>query len=109
MRMQRRLWLQHALAASAVGWADAARAGAETIEVNTASLAQLEALGGVGPPMAAQMIAERQRRAFADWGDLRRRVRGVGAKVAARLSAQGLRVDGTPYAANQGPASGGTR
>lgn len=69
-----------------------------TLEINTATLAQLEALGGVGTALAARVIEERARRPFADWADAQRRLKGLGPKLAARLSDQGLTVNGKPHA-----------
>ena len=69
------------------------------VEVNTASQAQLESLRGVGVALSQRLLEERSRRPFADWNDLAARVPGVGPKLAERLSAQGLRVGGRPYAA----------
>jgi competence protein ComEA len=68
------------------------------LDLNTASLAQLEALGGVGTALAARMIDERARRPFADWADAQKRLKGLGPKLAAQLSEQGLTVNGAPYA-----------
>ena len=75
-----------------------ARAAPATLDINTASLAQLEALGGVGTALAAQVIDERARRPFADWADARKRLKGLGPKLAAKLSEQGLTVNGAPFA-----------
>ena len=80
-----------ALACAGAGAAPAA------LDINTASLAQLEALGGVGTALAATVVEERARRPFADWADARRRIKGLGPKLAAQLSEQGLTVNGAPY------------
>jgi competence protein ComEA len=64
------------------------------VDVNTAKLAQLEALGGLGTTLAARIVEERQQRLFSYWADLRHRVKGLGPKVAARLSGEGLTVNG---------------
>ncbi len=75
------------------------RAGsASTLDLNSASLAQLEALGGVGTALAAKMIEERAQRPFADWADAQKRLKGLGPKLSAQLSDQGLTVNGAPYA-----------
>jgi competence protein ComEA len=74
------------------------RANASTLDLNTANLAQLEALGGVGTALAARMIDERTRRPFADWADAQRRLKGLGPKLSTQLSDQGLTVNGAPYA-----------
>jgi competence protein ComEA len=68
-----------------------------TFDVNRASLAEIERLRGVGTTLAASLVEERDKAAFTDWNDLIRRVKGVGAANAARLSAQGLTVNGAPY------------
>jgi competence protein ComEA len=75
-----------------------ASAAPSALDLNTASLAQLEALGGVGTALAARMIDERARRPFADWVDAQKRLKGLGPKLAAQLSEQGLTVNGAPYA-----------
>jgi competence protein ComEA len=91
-------WVALAVAACIASAADT------TIEINRATLAQLEAVGGIGTTLAARIVEERQRRPFADWGDAQRRLKGLGPSVAARLSEQGLTVNGVPYsAAAQGP------
>ena len=64
------------------------------LEINTASQAQLESLPGIGPALAERILAARAQAPFSDWADLRRRVAGMGPKVARKLSEQGLRVNG---------------
>lgn len=70
---------------------------AQPLDINTASLAQIEALGGVGTALAARVIEERTKRPFADWPDAQKRVKGLGPKLAAQLSDQGLTVNGAAY------------
>ena len=70
---------------------------ATTLEINSANRAQLESLPGIGPALAERMLLARATRSFDDWADLRRRVRGLGASSAQRLSASGLRVKGLAY------------
>ena len=72
----------------------ALRAEPTPLELNTATRAQLESLQGIGPSLAEQILLARRKGPFTDWNDLRRRVRGVGPKLATRLSAQGLVVNG---------------
>lgn len=79
-----------------VGWATGSSAA---LELNEVSLAQLEALGGVGTTLAARMVEERAKRPFADWVDAQKRLKGLGPKVAAQLSQQGLTINGAAYAA----------
>lgn len=64
------------------------------VEVNTATRAALESLPGVGPALADRLLAARP---FKDWPDLMRRVPGVKAATARRLSDAGLRVAGQPF------------
>ena len=59
----------------------------------------LESLGGIGPALSARILQAREGSAFATWEDLRERVRGIGPAKAAQLSAQGLTVSGSAYAA----------
>jgi competence protein ComEA len=72
-------------------------AAEQLLELNSASLAQLEALGGVGTALAARVIEERSKRPFADWSDAQRRIKGLGPRMAAQLSDQGLTVNGARY------------
>lgn len=88
----------HWRAALAALAAHAALAAGEPVEINSATLAQLEALGGVGTALAARILEERARLPFADWADAQKRLRGLGPKLAAQLSDQGLTVNGAPYA-----------
>lgn len=88
--MQRRAWLL------LVGLPLIALA-ATPLELNQATQAQLESLAGVGPDLAERLLKARADKPFENWGDLRRRVTGVGAKLARKLSDQGLRVRGQPF------------
>lgn len=63
-------------------------------EINDATRAQLEQLNGIGVTMADRILLERERRPFADWDDLERRVKGVRGARAQRLRAQGVTVNG---------------
>ena len=83
-----------------LAWTLAALA-AQPLDINTASLAQIEALSGVGTALAARVIEERAKRPFADWPDAQKRVKGLGPKVAAQLSEQGLTVNGVAYQSAQ--------
>jgi competence protein ComEA len=67
------------------------------LDVNQASAAELDSLRGVGPGLSTPLLAERDKAAFKDWADLIARVKGLGPGNAARLSAQGLTVDGAAY------------
>ena len=92
----RRGWLM-TLCLSALLACGSARAQAERIDVNHASEAQLDSLKGLGPATTRRILAERDKAVFKDWQDLLARVKGLGPSQAARLSAQGLTLDGQSY------------
>ena len=76
-----------ALAAIVLNGATAASAAAAPLDLNTASVAELEALPGIGAAKAAAIVEERQVRPFADVDDLER-VRGIGPALLAELRSQ---------------------
>lgn len=73
------------------------------VDVNRADLPTLEAVKGIGPALADTILQERAKAPFTDWADLLRRVNGLGAASARRLSEAGLTVNGTSFASR--PAS----
>ncbi|HLO95934.1 MAG TPA: helix-hairpin-helix domain-containing protein [Burkholderiaceae bacterium] len=64
------------------------------LELNRASRAELESLPGLGPSLVGLMLGAREQAPFRDWQDLARRVKGMGPRSMARLSAAGLRING---------------
>ncbi len=66
------------------------------VDVNKADVAALDSVKGVGPAMSKQILDERAKGEFKDWADFQKRVKGVGDKRAAKLSAAGLVVAGKP-------------
>jgi competence protein ComEA len=70
---------------------------AAPVDANTATLAELEAVGAIGPTIAQQIIDERRRGTFKDWQQLIDRVKGIGRHNAARLSAEGLTVNAASF------------
>jgi len=66
-------------------------------DVNQASVAELEAIKGIGPALSAKISSARQQAAFKDWADLVDRVSGLGASHARRFSEAGLTVAGKAY------------
>ena len=80
----------------------AAAAFAASVDVNKASLAELEAVKGIGPVAAAKILDERKKATFKDWGDVMQRVRGIKDARAARLSDAGLTVNGEAFHASAG-------
>jgi len=75
----------------------AAACHAAPVDANTATQAELETVAAIGPAIAQAILDERRHGAFKDWQQLIHRVRGIGPHNAARLSAEGLTVDGASY------------
>ncbi len=78
------------------------------VDANKGSAAELDGLKGVGPAMSKRIIDARTQTAFKDWSDLMSRVKGVKEKKAAKLSAEGLTVNGESFkgdAASPKPAA----
>lgn len=92
------LWCCTTLYANAQPAAAISNANAP-IDFNQATEAQLDSLRGVGPATTRRILQARDERAFSDWADLIRRVRGMGPSAAASYSAQGFVVNGVPYSA----------
>jgi competence protein ComEA len=67
------------------------------VDVNQASVAELDGIKGIGPAMSSRILDERKKAPFKDWKDLMTRVKGVGQASAARLSAGGLTVGGASF------------
>ena len=76
------------------------------VDVNTATEADLDSIKGIGPGTSGKMLEQRKASKFKDWPDLIARVPGIGDKRAAKLSAEGLTVNGAKYqpAAAEAPA-----
>ena len=79
------LWL-----GSAMGMANAA------VEANRAPPEDLMTIRGIGPATSQRIVEARAERPFASWPDFIQRVHGVGPVRAARMSEQGLTVNGQP-------------
>lgn len=93
------LTLKPLLAAAALLCAAASFAATE---VNTASVAELDGVKGIGPSLSARILAERDKSHFTSWEDLMHRVKGIRGAAAQKLSAQGLTVNGAPFTPAQG-------
>ena len=75
----------------------AAAAFAASVDVNKGTLAELEAVKGIGPVAAAKILDERKKGAFKDWGDVMQRLHGIKDARAAKLSGAGLTVNGEAF------------
>lgn len=65
------------------------------VDVNKADQAALDSVKGIGPAKSKQIVAERSKGGeFKDWADFEKRVKGIGAKNALKLSQAGLQVNG---------------
>jgi competence protein ComEA len=67
------------------------------VEINSADQATLESVKGIGTGLSDRILAERTKAPFNDWAELMRRVKGIRAASAAKLSAAGVTVNGAPY------------
>jgi competence protein ComEA len=80
----------------------AAATALAAIDVNQADQATLESIKGIGPALSSRILDERKKGSFKDWNDLMQRVNGVGAGNAARLSNDGLTVNGSAFSPGAG-------
>jgi len=101
--MMKKLLLAIATMVATMGFAFA------QVDVNKADVAALDSVKGVGPKMSKAILDERAKGEFKDWADFEKRVKGVGEKSSAKLSAAGLQVngksrDGAPASAKPGDA-----
>jgi competence protein ComEA len=69
------------------------------VDVNKATDAQLDAVKGIGPVTTKLIMTERKKGEFKNWEDFIERVKGIGESKAAKLSAEGLTVNGSAYKA----------
>lgn len=85
-----------------------AAAAFAAVDVNTASPADLDSIKGIGPGTSSKILEVRKAAKFKDWSDLIERMPGIGEKRAAKLSSEGLTVNGEsfkPVAAAAKPVS----
>jgi competence protein ComEA len=67
------------------------------VDVNKADQATLESVKGIGTKVSVRILDERKKGQFKDWADLMARVKGIKGGAAARLSKEGLTVNGAGY------------
>jgi len=81
---------------------------AQQIDLNKATEVELDGLKGVGPVLTKAVMDERKKAPFKNWEDATSRVKGLGLQKASSLSDQGVRIQGSAYAAkaaDQKPAA----
>ena len=66
------------------------------LEINQATVAELDSLRGMGPALSAKVLQARDQRPFDSWRDVMKRVSGFGPAKAQQFSDQGLTVNGQP-------------
>jgi competence protein ComEA len=86
--------LKKILAVLAMLFAVAAMAA---VDVNKGTAADLDGIKGIGPGTTKLIMDERKKGEFKDWADFIKRVKGVGDVRAAKLSGEGLTVNGAAY------------
>ena len=86
--------LKKLLAVVAMLYAAAAFAA---VDVNTAKASDLDGVKGIGPVMSKRILDERRKGKFKSWDDMIARVKGLGGNSAAKLSGEGLTVDGEAF------------
>ena len=67
------------------------------VDANKGTEAQLDAVKGIGPVTSKMITSERKKGDFKNWEDFIARIKGVGDARAAKLSAEGLTVNGSAY------------
>ena len=75
-----------------------AAASFAAVDVNKGTAAELDGVKGIGPVMSTKILDERKKAPFKDWNDFITRVKGIGEKSAAKLSTEGLTVNGAAFA-----------
>jgi competence protein ComEA len=81
-------------------WLGGAWAG---VEVNHAPQEDLLVIKGIGPATSQRILEARSDKPFTDWDDFIQRVKGVGPAKAAKMSDNGLTVNGARYTPSQSP------
>ena len=74
-----------------------ATASTAAVDANKGAAADFDALKGVGPAMSKRIVEARRQGEFKDWADFMQRVKGMKEKTAAKLSGEGLTVNGQAF------------
>ena len=75
------------------------------VDINKATPADLDSIKGIGPSTSTKIVDERKVSPFKDWADFIQRVPGLGDKRAAKLSSNGLTVNGDAFKSNAMPVA----
>jgi len=76
------------------------------VDVNKADQAALDGVKGIGPKLSKTILDERKKGGdFKDWADFEKRVKGIGDKNAAKLSENGLTVNGQSLPTSSGASA----
>jgi competence protein ComEA len=67
------------------------------VDVNKGTAADLDGIKGIGPGTTKLIMDQRKKGEFKDWADFIKRVKGVGEVRAAKLSEEGLTVNGESF------------
>lgn len=74
-----------------------AAASFAAVDINTATVADLDSIKGIGPSTSHKILEARKASPFKNWDDLIQRVSGIGDKRAVKLSSEGLTVNGEAF------------
>ena len=67
------------------------------VDINKGSVAELQAIKGIGAAKSKLIVEERKKGEFKNWDDFITRVKGFGEASATKLSAEGLTVGGAGF------------
>jgi hypothetical protein len=98
-----------ALLGAIVFAAAACAAASGPVDANTATSAELDAISGIGPALAARIVEERRLAPFRSLEDLQERVRGVGENNLRKMRENGLAVSRVDAANGTETIVGGLR
>lgn len=82
-----------------------AAASFAAVDINTATVADLDSIKGIGPGTSAKILEARKASPFKNWDDLIQRVPGIGDKRAVKLSSEGLTVNGDTFKTGMKPVT----
>lgn len=84
-------------------------AHAAAVDANKATPAELDQIKGIGPATAARIVEQRKSAPFKNWDDFIGRVQGIGPGNAAKMSGEGLTINGQSYKAKAATPAAATK